>query len=1515
MRPAGGRHWAGASSPGRLHDVGTSLNISTPAAGAGADCVADQDGALRFVVTLLNVGGLNSGNIVNTLSTAVDCKTDVLVMCETKLDHGGVQMSAPAEWGFAQFVDRGRPRGHGPSSGGVGVGTLNRTLKLELVTHTPLGGVAVKVSHRHGNHTPLYLIALYVPPITSTRSADRDPLLNWGVSTYHALKASGNNHIVIGGDLNTRPTCIRGHYSDDKAATKSPAERSFARLLRKHKLSPLHGRSKRCPAGTTSRQVTLREGAGTAEVDYAITSTDASFATPLPPLPWGPTSHGTTHRAVSAVVLLPPRTTAASAPPMRRPATVRPPPYPDAATYHRVARSLRGLTHAAAPDLAHVQRALASMTRRLMPSKPPRRGLTVVRRYKGFPLPADLVARIAATRRARRQLKATAPGTPAHAARRSELNRQELLNKLASRRMLRRRAAEVSNSMERARGFDAHQMHRQLNALFPDDHTLVGTDARELSTEAARAHWAESLLDTRPGVLPGATTASALQHVPVAAEPPAASGLAVPPSAAAPAPAAAHDQVLLTRNCIRNAIWGPSARRPPARCSANPLAACPICESVHRRWLAACADPAAAMPTDGPHVRTSKGVGPDSIPAELLRFMRLPDDPEGTERIRNHVSDLIANALNLAIHTNSFPASFTITNLTPLLKSSKVPHQDRASANNYRPVVTAVYLDKVLDAVLTRRLTHWTIRNKLIGNEQIGFMPGRSAEEHVAVLREAIHSRSQAGADTYVLFLDLKKAYDRVHIRTLARILEHAGVPSSVTNLLVTLSSARQTRIKLSGSLSEPFPATAGVPQGGIRSPILFDLFIESLSRHLKSTAAYTGVDVVGVNVRHLLYADDACALAVSTEQIQTVAFVAAHWCRMWGMEANIGGGKTELMHFAPPGVTAAHQLRSPPRVWWPWNGSYTAIPWTTHYRYLGFPISTDLANDAATFSGAQRAALTKNMYRYYSHNPLRPFMSLRCQKLVFINTIVSSTTYLRGVILRDLVACSKIDAVALKMARKLLGTNGPLPLSATNLLVILHSGVHLAYAQQAQMRVRVLETARLTPGSLLNLILDGQSRGNHRHKNLANVARRQAASEQTKLHARMPPAPTTTTDVPLYARTYGLRVALGQLASSVRHVAPAPFTARPRNSSVHAAVVDAAGGSLPPPSSVPVAQHLPLSHLGPGSRGSLLLIANVPAAVSRLPVANACGPLSMALHPWAADGLVDDEDDDPPAHDRDPWSGGPLANRQRRAARGPNIVWDKVCPICESGHDDPYHAFFECPSARLRVARRRLFSSIKTPIRALVAAGNLLARGALRPHRQRIAALENAAWDSVDGRATAFRLLCGLQFSARAAPEPVAPLSNMIGTIFDALSTDTRLLVNTARAVVTWAADCTRRTAAARRAAMCDCGAGVTHRPAPPPPRGDSYPHGALISAASHDPRTYTRWKLAHHDECNTCGSRAGTLVGCAHCDLAIHAPGSACSPVRARMPPGTEWLCRACSIAILPFTAALGDGAPVRL
>ena len=460
------------------------------------------------------------------------------------------------------------------------------------------------------------------------------------------------------------------------------------------------------------------------------------------------------------------------------------------------------------------------------------------------------------------------------------------------------------------------------------------------------------------------------------------------------------------------------------------------------------------------------------------------------------------------------------------------------------------------------------------------------------------------------------------------------------------------------------------------------------------------------------------------------------------------------------------------------------------------------------------------------------------------------------------------------------------------------------------------------------------------------NVSRRQLWTEQRKYNAAPPPPPVSTHDVALHARTYGIRVAFGMMAADVRHIPNAPFTARPRCTSVQAAIIDAVGGTLPPPSAVPVLQHLPASLVGPGTRGSLLLVASVPAAVTRTLVANALGPMSTALPPWALDNSAaatnddddeggngnyntdghddsDDNNDNNNNNNGNPTAGGAQleartdgtpSRRHGSAPRNQHGHWDKACPVCETGHDDAYHAFFECPSARLRVARRRLFASLKTPVRAIVAAGKRLAPGALHAHRHRIAGLEHGNWDSADGRASAFRLLCGFPFRADAAPEEDTPLSHALGAIFDALSTDTRHLVGLARTVVVWAAGCTRRAAAARRAAMYDCGVGVTLRPPPPPRAHDTtYPHGSSITARSHDPHTYTRWKLAHHSQCNSCGGQAGTLHGCAHCDLAIHAPGSVCSPGLSRLPIGASWLCSACSVAILPLTRALNDAPPV--
>ena len=58
-----------------------------------------------------------------------------------------------------------------------------------------------------------------------------------------------------------------------------------------------------------------------------------------------------------------------------------------------------------------------------------------------------------------------------------------------------------------------------------------------------------------------------------------------------------------------------------------------------------------------------------------------------------------------------------------------------------------------------------------------------------------------------------------------------------------------------------------GVKQGGILSPILFNVYMDRLS--VKLNASNIGGDIGGVLVNHLCYADDICLISLSSAGMQ----------------------------------------------------------------------------------------------------------------------------------------------------------------------------------------------------------------------------------------------------------------------------------------------------------------------------------------------------------------------------------------------------------------------------------------------------------------------------------------------------------------------------------------------------------------------------------------------------------------------------------------------------------------------
>lgn len=104
-------------------------------------------------------------------------------------------------------------------------------------------------------------------------------------------------------------------------------------------------------------------------------------------------------------------------------------------------------------------------------------------------------------------------------------------------------------------------------------------------------------------------------------------------------------------------------------------------------------------------------------------------------------------------------------------------------------------------------------------------------ESHVFAFTQLLRSRARASLSTRGLFVDLEKAYNRVHLGSLWCLLRDMNVPARIVDILDDWATKRRTRLRVNGELSRAYSMLAGTPQGDPLSCLLFNLFIEPLIR------------------------------------------------------------------------------------------------------------------------------------------------------------------------------------------------------------------------------------------------------------------------------------------------------------------------------------------------------------------------------------------------------------------------------------------------------------------------------------------------------------------------------------------------------------------------------------------------------------------------------------------------------------------------------------------------------------
>ena len=119
---------------------------------------------------------------------------------------------------------------------------------------------------------------------------------------------------------------------------------------------------------------------------------------------------------------------------------------------------------------------------------------------------------------------------------------------------------------------------------------------------------------------------------------------------------------------------------------------------------------------------------------------------------------------------------------------------------------------------------------------QGGFRHGRSTMENVTILDSLLQQYPQSCPTLRVASLDLRVAYDSVDRRGLWHVrTTEFGLPFTVIRALRALFDDNDSYLVLRGQRGPPIRNHRGLLQGSTLSPILFNVFINSLLYRLHS--------------------------------------------------------------------------------------------------------------------------------------------------------------------------------------------------------------------------------------------------------------------------------------------------------------------------------------------------------------------------------------------------------------------------------------------------------------------------------------------------------------------------------------------------------------------------------------------------------------------------------------------------------------------------------------------------------
>ena len=253
---------------------------------------------------------------------------------------------------------------------------------------------------------------------------------------------------------------------------------------------------------------------------------------------------------------------------------------------------------------------------------------------------------------------------------------------------------------------------------------------------------------------------------------------------------------------------------------------------------------------------------------------------------------------------------------------------DVTSVHNWRPISLQLTIYELYSAIVARRIASWAIVTSAFSDAQKGFLAYDGCAEHNFLLRSVMRDSRCRKRDVLLTWLDQHDAFGLVPHQLMLLLMERLDLSGAVLDVIRDIYSHSTIAVRMGRESYTPaIPQNRGVKQGCPFSPIVFNIALEGLLRHLStSTAGYT---IAGYTINPLAYADDVCVLVTSKTDLQGILDRSKEYADWAGLAFNANKCRSlcQVNH-------TSHHLYSL-RLG---TDPIPALSWKERYKYLGCP-------------------------------------------------------------------------------------------------------------------------------------------------------------------------------------------------------------------------------------------------------------------------------------------------------------------------------------------------------------------------------------------------------------------------------------------------------------------------------------------------------------------------------------------------------------------------------------------------